>query len=133
MPVLKELLSKIEIFQDLKPRELDILVSRMSKKDFPKGKIIFREGEEGTEMYIVLSGSIGISVQLPDKNELPLAQIHAGNFFGEMSIIEQAPRSATCRTLEDSVVLTLDARSFYDLIEHHPKISLKIMQRILIW
>jgi len=131
MPVLKELLSKIEIFQDLKPRELDILVSRMAKKDFPKGKIIFREGEEGTEMYIVLSGSIGISVQLPDKNELPLAQIHAGNFFGEMSIIEQAPRSATCRTLEDSVVLTLDARSFYDLIEHHPKISLKIMQRML--
>ena len=111
MEILNELLSRIEIFQDLKEKELSILKNRMERKEFPKGTIIFQEGDEGKEMYIVLSGSIGISVRLPDSTELPLAQIQAGNFFGEMSIIEQAPRSATCRTLEDSVLLTLGASS----------------------
>lgn len=131
MEILNELLSKIEIFQDLKERELSILTSRMERKEFPKGTVIFQEGDEGKEMYIVLSGSIGISVRLPDSTELPLAQIQAGNFFGEMSIIEQAPRSATCRTLVDSVFLTLEASSFYDLLEQHPRVALKIMKRMV--
>jgi diguanylate cyclase (GGDEF)-like protein len=129
--ILNELLSRIEIFQDLREKELSILKNRMERKEFPKGTIIFQEGDEGKEMYIVLSGSIGISVRLPDSTELPLAQIQAGNFFGEMSIIEQAPRSATCRTLEDSVLLTLGASSFYELLEQHPRVALKIMKRMV--
>ncbi|GAB4375300.1 MAG: hypothetical protein Kow009_10630 [Spirochaetales bacterium] len=131
MEILTGLLSRIEIFQDLKERELSILTTRMKRKEVPKDTLIFQEGDEGKEMYIVLSGSIGISVNLPDSTELPLAQIQAGNFFGEMSIIEQAPRSATCRTLEDSVFLTLDAASFYEILEHHPKVALKIMNRMV--
>ncbi len=131
MEILNELLSRIEIFKDLKEPELSTLKSRMERKEYPKGTIIFQEGDEGKEMYIVLSGSIGISVRLPDSTELPLAQIQAGNFFGEMSIIEQAPRSATCRTLEDSVFLTLDAGSFFELLEQNPRVALKIMKRMV--
>ncbi|MFQ3621737.1 MAG: diguanylate cyclase, partial [Spirochaetales bacterium] len=132
METMKELLSRVEILQDLKNRELSILLRNMKRREVPQGTILFQEGDEGKELYIVLSGTISISVKLPDQSELTLAQIQGGNFFGEMSIIEQAPRSATCRTLEDSVFYTLDASSFYQLLQHHPQIALKIMKRMLI-
>jgi diguanylate cyclase (GGDEF)-like protein len=128
---LRSLLNTVEIFSDLAGDEIDILTSRMKQVQYRKYQTLFQEGDAGNELFLILEGMVRISVKLPDGNELTLAEIEEGNFFGEMSIIERAPRSATCRAIEDGDFLSLHAEDFYDLIRNHPVTAMKIMYRML--
>ena len=131
MAHLRQILTKVDIFSDLADDEFDLLVSRMKELPCRKGEVLFREGDPGMEMYLVLSGAVRISVRLPDGQSLRLADIREGNFFGEMAIIENAPRSATCTVQEDGMLVSLHADDFYDLIRRHPATALKILSRML--
>lgn len=124
-------LNKITIFSDLGNDELEALYSRMTLVKCREGEVLFREGDEGRELFVIVDGTVNISVRLPDGSQLPLADIGRGNFFGEMSIIENAPRSATCRAAKSGVFLSLHTRDFYDLIRLHPDTAMKIMSRML--
>jgi len=125
------LLRKIEILSDLSPEELRSVRGLMKTVHIEKDKTLFFEGEEGDELFIILSGCVAISVKTPDGEALPIAEVRGGNFFGEMSIFEQAPRSATCCTREDSTLLSLSGRDFYGFLEQNPEITIKIMHRML--
>ncbi len=67
--------------------------------------MLFRQGDAGNELYIVRRGSVATSISLPDGESREIAVFKSGDFFGEMSIFENAPRSATCTAREDSVLL----------------------------
>lgn len=131
MKDLRSILNTVEIFSDLAGEEIDILMCRMKQVKCRKDQTLFQEGDAGDELFLILEGTVRISVKLPDGNELTLAEIGEGNFFGEMSIIERAPRSATCRAKEDGSFLSLHAEDFYDLIRRHPVTAMKIMYRML--
>lgn len=124
-------LSAIEIFSLLRPEEIDSIASVFSIHEINEGEVLFREGDEGNELFIVKSGAVASSIRLPDGSERQIAQFNAGNFFGEMSIFEKAPRSATCRSLEKSTLLGLQEKDFFRMIEENPDIATKIMYRML--
>lgn len=126
-----EVLKKINIFSSLTPEELPIIYSLMKSVEIEKGKTLFHEGDAGDDMYIVLSGRVAIMVKTPDDGEYEIAEIAEGDFFGEMSMFEQVPRSATCCTREDTTVLALNGRDFYNFIKEHPSTTIKIMHRML--
>jgi diguanylate cyclase (GGDEF)-like protein len=123
--------ASIGIFSDLDPSELDYVCGKMSMRKCAKDETLFREGDAGDELYIILEGSIAIIVRLADGKELVISEIACGNFFGEMSIVERAPRSATCRATEDSTFFALHADAFRALIVERPVIAMKITQRML--
>ena len=131
MKQVNEILNTVEIFSDLRRDEIDILVERMKDFDCDQDAVIFGEGAEGNELYIILSGSVVISVKLPDGNDLRIAEVREGNFFGEMAIIERAPRSATCKAAESCHLLSLHADDFYGLIHDHPNTAMKILYRMM--
>ncbi len=131
MKEIRDILNTVEIFSDLGKEELDILVARMKSRDAASGDVIFGEGEEGNELFIILKGSVVISVKLPDGNDLRIAEVREGNFFGEMAIIERAPRSATCKAGDDCNLMSLHADDFYGLIHDHPKPAMKILYRMM--
>ncbi len=124
-------LNKLDIFSALSPESMKHVLRLMKRQDVAKGWILFREGSEGSVMYVVLSGTVSISIAADNQEELEVARVGAGSFFGEMSILEKDVRSATCRAEEDCVLLSLNAENFRRLMLSHPETAIGIMQRML--
>ncbi len=125
------ILKSIEILSPLSRNELELLYSYMNTEKYCKGETLFNEGDSGEVMYIVLSGSVSISVNTPDGKVLEIAEIISGNFFGEMSIFDSVVRSATCTPKCDTTVLSLKAADFYEFIKNNPIAGSNIMQQML--
>jgi diguanylate cyclase (GGDEF)-like protein len=126
-----ETLSRLDIFSTLTPEEIARVRLLMKKKQVPEGWILFREGDEGRLMYIVLSGSVAISIRTSDGEDVEVSRVGEGSFFGEMSILQKDVRSATCKAIEDCVLLSLDGNGFNRLMNSEPAAAVKIMQRML--
>lgn len=120
-------LKTVNIFSSLSEKEIQTLLPFLHLMEVDEGKTIFNEGEDGHELFIVRSGRVAISIKLSDGRKKELAEFLPGDFFGEMSIFDSAPRSATCYTKERSRLFTLRAGDFFSLMKHHPSIALKAM------
>lgn len=124
-------LKKISIFKDLSEADLEAVMAKMKALNFPAGKTLFNEGDPGDELFVVSGGRVAVTVKSPEGEEILLSEAGEGSFFGEMSIIEKAPRSATCRTKEETTVLSLKAEDFMGLIEENPDAAVPVMNRML--
>ncbi len=124
-------LKNLDIFSTLSPLELSRVRLLMKRNEVPGSWILFREGDVGRLMYIVLSGTVAISILSSDGKELEVSRVGEGSFFGEMSILEKDLRSATCKTVDNCLLLSLDAEGFSQLMEKEPSAAIKIMQRML--
>jgi diguanylate cyclase (GGDEF)-like protein len=124
-------LRNIEILSSLKKKELDQFAALMKKETYTEGETLFNEGDAGDCMFIVLSGSVSITVNLENGDTLEIAEITEGNFFGEMSIFDSVPRSATCSTKANTQVMRLKGDDFYQYIRSNPEAGIKVMHRML--
>ena len=98
--------------------------------EYRKGDIVFYEGETGETMYIIYKGKIKITKKARDV-ETTLAVLGEGDFFGEMAIIEDYPRSATAIVDEDSTkLIVIDRKVFESQIQTNPKIILQILKKM---
>ncbi len=127
----ENILKNISIFSDTCADDLNRIASEMKRKEFKAGELVFREGDPGDELFVVVKGGVSIFIIDKEGKEVVLSDIMAGNFFGEMSIIEQAPRSATCRVIEDSIFLVMHADDFMRITRTMPECAVKIMNRML--
>jgi CRP/FNR family transcriptional regulator, cyclic AMP receptor protein len=114
---------RVPIFQELRDDFIVRLASVMDELTFPSNHSMFRKGEEGRSLYIVISGRIKIHI-----NDRQLAVFSKGESFGEMAIFDTQPRSATATTLEPSECLELTQEQLYDAIEETPEISVNIIR-----
>jgi CRP/FNR family cyclic AMP-dependent transcriptional regulator len=90
-----------------------------------KGTVIYKEGEIGSSMGIIVKGAIGVY-----KNNRLISTLRVGRTFGEMSVIDAQPRSATARAEGDAVFLSLDKTSMMTLADKHPTLAFKIIWNI---
>lgn len=95
--------------------------------ELEKGRVLFYEGDEGKEMYIVLSGVVQVFL-LRDGLQVILANMGPGHFFGEMSLLEQEPRSASIIALEPSKLLVINNDNFQHFICNNPSLAIKLMK-----
>lgn len=95
----------------------------------PAGVVLFREGEQGQEMYIIQSGKVRISKRVRHIDKT-LAILGKGEFFGEMAILNDKPRSASAELLEDSEILVIDRKTFETMIRSNAEIALRIMRKL---
>lgn len=91
------------------------------KIDVPAGETLFRQGDPGNALYLIISGTISIIIDLPDGNELHLRTMRAGAVLGEMALYTGDPRSASAQVNEDAVLLRLDQHSYDSLNAKQPK------------
>lgn len=96
---------------------------------YPAGTVLFREGEPGTEMYVVQSGRVKISKQV-GSDARTLAILGPGEFFGEMAILNNKPRTATAEVLEDSRMLVLDAQTFEAMVVGNTEIAVRLIKKL---
>ncbi|MFL6263178.1 MAG: cyclic nucleotide-binding domain-containing protein [Thermoanaerobaculia bacterium] len=122
---------KIRLFreQGLSRRELMTLATFSREKRFNAGASLFQEGDEGSEMYIILEGRVMISKFIPGAGEEALAILERGDFFGEMSLIDGEPRSADARAHAGPLtVLALDQGTVREVLAMDPHAALEFLQ-----
>ncbi|MGS0765142.1 DUF2225 domain-containing protein [Syntrophomonas curvata] len=91
-------------------------------------EIFFHFGDPGHEMFIILKGTVGVFINSLDGSPLQVAVLKDGDFFGEMSLLEGMPRSATITALEDTVCLVIDESNFEQVIAQQPSLAFRIMK-----
>ena len=118
---MKNLLCQVPIFAGLDEGALKILLANAERTVHLGGDVIVREGEVTDCMYLVEAGEISIIKNFVSENPVELAVLEAGEFFGEMCILETLPRSATARAAGEATVVSVASSSFYRLFEKMPK------------
>ncbi len=131
MENLVQFLQKVDIFSLLSTEEINIVLPGLNFIKIDEGDIVFKQGDEGNVLFIVHSGRIASSQEFAHGNRREIAEFRSGDFFGEMSIFENAPRSATCQAKEKSKLIKLHERDYFELILYYPDIAIKIMYRML--
>lgn len=106
----------------------DLLVQKFGKKVMA-GTVLFKDGEAGHQMFVIHSGKIKITKQIGDI-EKTLAILPAGEFFGEMAILNDEPRTATAVVVEDSQLLVIDPKTFEAMIKGNSEISLRMIKKL---
>jgi len=98
-------------------------------RNVPEKTVIFHEGDPGSDMYIIQSGRVNISKKVRNI-EKTLVMLEAGEFFGEMSILNDKPRSATATTEEDCELLVIDRDTFETMVKNRPEVALRIIKKL---
>lgn len=95
---------------------------------FTKGHVLFHEGDEGEDMYIIQAGKVAIKKKV-SHGETVLATLEKGDFFGEMAILERMPRSASAETVEESDLIVINGETFGDMIKANPEIAIRMLRK----
>ena len=125
-----DLIRRVPLFSRLDDDQMTRLTEICSRKSCKMGTVLFREKEPGDVFYIVVSGSVKIFTSNPSGEEKILSVFGAGESFGELSLIDGQPRSASAQTVEDSVLLSIRGDDFLNLLRTYPDMSLAIMKEL---
>ncbi len=124
-------LMTIPLFREMSGPELDFLTEIIHEKAMEVGSAVFIENMPGESLYIVKTGKVQISKMISEGEEKPLVEMGPNEFFGEMAILDGAPRSATARVLEAGTFMTIHKADFESFCDHHPRVGLKLMRNIV--
>lgn len=123
----KDFLKKIPLFFELEDNDLDELAQCVKRNDIDPQKAIFWMDEFGDTLFIIESGHVTISYTDEKGKDVVLASLKAGDFFGELSLIDGGPHTGTARATTETVLYSLDRTSFYRFLDKHPTISRKLL------
>lgn len=98
-------------------------------KTVPAGTVLFKDGEAGNQMFVIQSGKVKISKKAGD-TEKTLAILPAGEFFGEMAILNNEPRTATAEVIEESKLLVIDPKTFESMIKGNSEIAIRMIKKL---
>ena len=124
------LLQSVPIFSDLSPSDLNKIAERMVLRAFTKGQMILLEDDLGQTFFVIGGGSVKITRLSDDGREVILAMLGESDFFGEMSLLDGAGRSANVVALQASEVLTLARNDFLEILQDYPKISISLLEEL---
>ena len=95
---------------------------------FPKGTVLFNEGDEGEDMYIIRSGQVAIKKRVPH-GEIVVAVLEKGDFFGEMAMLERIPRTAGAEMTEEGDLIVIGSEIFGDMVKSNPEIAVRMLRK----
>jgi CRP/FNR family transcriptional regulator, cyclic AMP receptor protein len=124
-------LSSVRLFREFDASELQAFAGRLRERPLRKGQVLFREGDSGEEMFLVRRGTIIISKSVTGRVDQVLARAVAGDFFGEMSLFDRSPRSATIQAETDVELLALTRDNLNLLIEANPRAAAEFFHALV--
>lgn len=126
-----DVLRRVPLFSDLAEAELARFAEVLREREYPKNSVILFEDDPGDALYVVSTGQVKVVLIGEDGREVILSVLTDGDFFGEMSLIDDEPRSAHVIAMKDSHLLVLRREDFQAQLEVQPKIALKLL-RVLV-
>ena len=127
MPLRQAQLKQIPLFGELSEQELTLVAERARELRYPKGSIVFSEGDQSDYLLIILSGAAKIVLMNSEGEETILDIRRSGSFFGEMALLDGAPRSATVITTESCQLAQISRDAFLELLRANPAMSQKLL------
>jgi CRP/FNR family cyclic AMP-dependent transcriptional regulator len=121
-------LKAVPFFTQLSDRELDVVRAVATEKSYPKNAVVLTEGEMGDSLFMIQTGKVKVFIGDEDGREIILKILGPGDFFGEMSMIDKQPRSASVTTIEPAMFLVLSHAAFERCVEQAPRIANMVMR-----
>ena len=115
---------------DLENLKLPMKFSEDAHREFADGDLIFMEGDDSREMYVVIEGEVVVTKLATNGGEIELARLKKGNFVGEMSLLESLPRSATARACGSTRLLVIQPGGFLLKIRRDPTFAFEMLQTL---
>jgi len=101
------------------------------RQRYRKSEVIFEEGSTGSEMYLIHSGRVLLSVRRNETQQVPLVALNPGDFFGEMALVDDSPRSTTASAVEDDTeLIVMDRARFLFMVRQQPEFALSLMHTL---
>jgi CRP/FNR family cyclic AMP-dependent transcriptional regulator len=120
-------LKNVPIFSDLNRKELNEVEKIIHRREYKKGEPIFRMGDPGLGMYIIISGVVNIVEEQESGKSTTLAVLKDGAFFGDLALLDEAPRSASAIANDSCIILGFFRPDFLDLLYRKPNLGIKIL------
>ena len=120
-----ELIKRAPLFGNCSKQELADVATIADELDLPEGRALIRQGERGREFFVLLEGEAAVT-----RNGESMATMRAGDFFGEIALVSDAPRTATVTSTTPVRVLVVTDRAFRSLLERSPQIQLKVLRAL---
>ena len=128
--VIIDRLKEISFFSDIPEHDLRQIAEIMVEKSYRKGAVIIEERTEAERFFIIYRGKIEITKKFESDEEFVLSVQSDGDFFGEMALLDEQPRSATARALEPTIVLETSRKNFETLLYKAPMLAYRIMREL---
>ncbi|MBA2308989.1 MAG: Crp/Fnr family transcriptional regulator [Pseudonocardiales bacterium] len=125
-----DVLIRAGIFQGVDPAAAESLADALESVEFPRGHVIFSEGELGDRLYIISSGKVKVGRKAPDGRENLLAVFGPSDMFGELSIFDPGPRTSTATTVTEVRAHTMDRAALREWISKRPEIAEQLLRVI---
>ena len=122
-----ESLRAIPLFSRVTDPDLEDIASHLIERRFPKNTTVVEEGLPGDYMYVIRQGRVKVTKASEDGREKIMQFMETGDFFGEMALLSNDPRSASVKTLEPSVLLALSRRDFIEQLRQSPDLALAVI------
>ncbi len=122
------MLQNIPLFSNLEQKELDALSSHAVTKTYPKNSVIINEGDRTDSMYVIMSGRVKIVLTDENQKEVIIDIQHPGDYFGELALLDEAPRSASVKTMENSTFLIISKHQLQKCLREHPEIGIGLIR-----
>ena len=125
-----QLLARISLFENLQAEELEQLSALLRSRRYSKGEVIFHQGDIGTALYIVRKGQVAIRLSSDDGKEAILTLLDRGDFFGELALLDEEPRSTDAIAREEVDLLSLQREDFRRFLEERPQLAMKLLSAL---
>ena len=122
-----ELFRQVPLFAGLEDEDLESLIAVANRRKYPKDGVIFFENDVGDALFMILSGRVKVTILSDDGREIILAMLSDANFFGEMSLLDNEPRSATAIALQETEMVVLHQRDFLSIVEKRPRVLINLL------
>ena len=122
-----ELLKGVPIFAKLEPARLKLIAFTSERMNFAEGQEVCHQGDQGDTMYVILGGVADVLID-SDKGQIAVAEMKKNNFFGEIAILCDVPRTATIKAREPLTTLKITKDMFYRLVAEFPDMAIEVMR-----
>src|SRR5262245_14562975 len=125
-----QMLAGTPLFEDLSPEDVADLAERLEKRSIPAGQRLFEKGEPGRSMYIVVDGVVSVYLPGEGGGRVLLKNVAVGQYFGELSLFDDKPRSASAAAQTDCELLELTRDALHEHIQQRPRIAIALLSEL---
>jgi CRP/FNR family transcriptional regulator, cyclic AMP receptor protein len=120
-------LSQVNVFSRLSWQEIKIIENAIHIRNYAPGEPIFKQGDPGSGMYIIIEGCVGIFLDIPNQSPKQLSKLGDGDFFGEIALLDSSPRTAAATALENSTIIGFYRPDLMDILKVKPALGAKVL------
>ena len=125
------MLSNISLFSSMSPEHLQVLEQFSTTRHYPKGVMLIMEGSENNQLFIIRSGKVSVFVNDEEGKQANLNYMGVGEHFGELSLLDGNPGSASVMTVTECELTTLSRNSFHEFLIDEPELSIRLIEELV--